>query len=371
MSFFSKLFGKKGVENPKVEEAKIKTYQDFWNWFVKHEKHFHKTIKNHENIEVDFFDKIAPKLNQLKEGIWYLTGMLDDDTADLILTSDGNIKNFYIVEELIEASPQLPNWKFRAHKPSLDIENVNIQMANYEFGESNIHFYYDESKEYPDEINITIVHDDYNDENKSDIINGCYIFLDNFLGELNLATKIDTIEFVEKNKVNQDLIPIGKLKDFIVWREKEFIEKYEGIRHNTDNDSYSSMEATLKNGNPLIAIINTTVLEWDSKASHPWIVSFSIEYDGEGNNGLPYKEDYEFMNQIEDEILLDLKDADGYLNIGRETANNLREVYFACKEFKKPCKVLDKIIAKYANKIELKYDIYKDKYWRTFDRYRS
>ena len=37
----------------------------------------------------------------------------------------------------------------------------------------------------------------------------------------------------------KELIPISKLKDFLTWREKEFIEKYEGTRHNTENDSYA------------------------------------------------------------------------------------------------------------------------------------
>ena len=319
MSFLKKLFGKEA-------EKPIESYQDFWNWFLINEKKFHKVVKQggNNNIVTNFFDKIAPKLDELKEGIWYLTGMLDDNTVDLILTSDGDIKNFYLIEELIAVAPKINGWKFRAHKPEHDIENVGIDMGNYSFNSENMFFYSNDLESYPDEIDITIIHNDFTEELRSEITNGCYIFLDNYLGELNSTLLIDNIEFDSKEKAEKELIPIEKLKSFLIWREKEFVEKYEGIRKNIENDSYSGLEATLKNGNKMVAIVNTDLLNWDSKGSHPWVLRFEIKYNGESNNGFPDNETYKFLDIIEDEINSKLKDNDGYLNIGRETANNLR-----------------------------------------------
>src|SRR5690606_12698982 len=104
--------------------------------------------------------------------------------------------------------------------------------------------------------------------------------------------------------------------DYLIWREKEFVEKYKGIWHYTENDSYSSLEATLQNGKPLIAIVNSTLLEWDCKASHPWVLAVQINYDGSNNNGMPNNHTYELLNSLEDQIMLELKDYEGYLNIG-------------------------------------------------------
>ena len=67
--------------------------------------------------------------------------------------------------------------------------------------------------------------------------------------------------------------------------------------------------------------------------------------------------------------MAELKDSDGYLNIGRQTADSVREVYFACFEFRKPSKVLHTIKKEYQNKIKLDFDIYKDKYWQSFNRF--
>jgi len=372
MNLFKNIFGKKEkVTSSHKNEQPMNSYEDFWNWFQTQEKKFHNVVKNHKYIQYDFFDKMAPKLNELREGIFFLTGMLDDDTVDFIFTADGNIKNFYFIEELVAESPKIEGWKFRAHKPSVDLKNQNIEMGNYNFGKQNINFYSNEIDNYPDEIDITIVHDNYKEENKTDIINGCYIFLDNYLGELNLSTSIDNISFIEKNKSIKELVPIEKLKDFLTWREKEFIEKYEDLRYNTEEDTHSGLEAKLENGKALVAIINSDLLKWDSKASHPWILSVEIEYDGERNKGMPDNNTYEFLNTIEKDILKELKDYDGYLNIGRQTADSIREIYFTCKEFRKPCKVMDQIIDKYSGRMTIKYDIYKDKYWQSFERFRA
>ena len=110
-------------------------------------------------------------------------------------------------------------------------------------------------------------------------------------------------------------------------------------------------------------------MHWDSKASHPWISTMEIKYDGKNNNGMPNDTTYEFLDEIEEKIMAELKDADGYLNVGRQTADSVREIYFACIDFRKPSKVLHKIKKEYQGKIELGFDIYKDKYWQSFNRF--
>lgn len=351
------------------KEETIKTYADFWNWFQKNEKSFYKTVKENGNIEKDFFNKLSPKLNELKEGIFYLTGMYDDNTVELILTPDGIIKNIVFVEELVKAAPETKCWKFTALKPELDIENVNINMADYLFSKENIWFYSNEIPGYPDEVDITIVHNDYNENNKSAITNGVYIFLDNYLGELNFATMIDSLKIIGKNMAEKELIPVEKLKNFLIWRHKEFVEKYEDTIHNIGNDNYSLLEAELESGNVLIAVVNTDLLSWENKASHPWIAEVEIKYNGKNNNGMPDKKTSELLLKIEDEIQENLKDFEGYLNIGRQTAKSTRAIYFACKDFRKPAKVLDKVQHYYADQVEILYDIYKDKYWQSFNRF--
>ena len=353
----------------KAKEAPIRSDEDFWIWFCKNEKIFHKVVKDRGNLEKDFFDKLSPKLNELKDGFFYVTGMCDDNTAELVITADGTVKNIVFVEELVKTAPDLDGWKFTALKSASEIKDVSIKMAGFDFNKDNLSFYSNELAEYPDEIDITIIHNDYNEENKSEIINGVYIFLDNYLGELDFAVSIDNLKFISKNDVEKELITIDKLKDFLSWRQKEFIEKYEGVRYDTENDNFSILEADLENDNKLVALVNTELLQWDSKASHPWIAVLTLKYDGSNNYGMPNEEDFKLLDVIEENIIKELRDFDGYLNIGRQTADGEREINFACKDFRKPSKIFFDIQQKYSDSFEIEYDIYKDKYWQSFRRF--
>lgn len=358
MSFLDKILGKK--------KASIQSYSDFWNWFSANEKAFFKTVQSGENIHQGFFDKLAPKLDEIHEGIYFLTGMFDDQTAELVLTPDGAIRNVYAIEELVASAPKIDGWKFTALKPASDINNIGITYQDFEFSKENLKFYPCIHEGYPDEIDLVIVYDHFIEEKKSNIANGVYIFLDNYLGELHSVTLIDNLVVTGPDQTSEELIPIEKLKDYLIWREKEFVEKYEGTRHNTENDSYANFEGKKQDGSIVLALINTTIIEWDKKASHPWVFIVAVPFDDCDNSGLPDEKTYKLLEEIEEEIVYSLPDFEGYLNIGRETANNKREIFFACKDFRKPSKIADELIRKYNGVFEISYEIYKDKYWQSF-----
>ncbi|MDR2009993.1 MAG: DUF695 domain-containing protein [Bacteroidales bacterium] len=362
MNILKNIFGKK--------DEPIKNYSDFWNWFQNNEKTFFNVVKSKKDIEKGFFDKLSPKLAELKDGYFYLAGMYDDNTVELVLTADGNTKNIVFIEELVEQAPKINGWKFTALKPALDIENFGINMAGYKFDSENLFFYSNDHANYPDEIDISVIHNECTEENEQQIGNGAYVFLDNYLGELDFLNNIDSLKIIGRQKAEKELVPIVKLKDFLTWRQKEFIEKYDGVRYDTSKDEHSILEAELESGNMLIAVVNTQLLNWDSKASHPWIAIITFKYDGSNSNGMPNTNDYQSLNEIEESILQQLLDKDGYLYIGRQTADNEREIYFACKDFRKPSKVFFKTQQDNSNKFEIEYDIYKDKYWQSFERFR-
>ena len=103
MSFLKNILGKK--------DSPIKSYSDFWNWFHDNEKTFYNVVKSNKDIEKGFFDKLSPKLAELKDGYFFLTGMYDENTVELVLTADGNTKNIVFIEELVEQAPKIKGWK--------------------------------------------------------------------------------------------------------------------------------------------------------------------------------------------------------------------------------------------------------------------
>lgn len=361
MKKFSGLFSKK--------KDSMDPYERFWEWFRKKEKGFHKNIRKHSNIENDFFDKIAPELKKVKEGIFFLTGMLDERTVELILTPDGWIQNIAFVEELVDRAPEIPGWKFTALKPVINDEDPQINMSGYAFNKETLSFYSIDHEKYPDEIEIAVVHRDLNTENKKDLTIGVHIFLDNYLGELDYLTNIDRIAVIFEEEAKSELIPITKLKSYLNWRQKEFVERYDGVRRDTEHDQHSIFEGEFPNGQPMIAVINTDLLDWEGKASHPWIMKVDMKYNGQENNGLPDPKTKDLLDELENMILSELKDFDGYLNIGRQTGNEVRETYFACRDFRKPSKLLYKLQKDLKGKMAIGYEFYKDKYWLSFKRF--
>ncbi|MFV0345329.1 MAG: DUF695 domain-containing protein [Bacteroidales bacterium] len=342
-------------------------YKDFWAWFETNESTFHKAVKENDNVVENFFDYLATELDKITEGIFYLSGMYDENTSELILTADGNLENIVLIEELINVAPSLKNWKFTALKPEHDIENMSIKMGDYTFNKDNISFYATEHEYYPDLVDIVLVHDDYTEQNKDNIANGVLIYLDNYLGELRFAVDIDEFSFASKTEAKSELIPLSKLKDYIIWREKEFLEKYNKVDTCELEDKYSQLSADLSNGKPLLAIINTNLLNWEHKASHPWVLSIEISYTG-AENGMPtdteLSEIYEFEDMLEKNL-----EVDGVLYIGRQTADGSREIYYVSDDFRAMSKIMFFLKNTPSIQLDFDYEIYKDKYWQSFERF--
>lgn len=88
----------------------------------KNQRPFFNSVKAGLDIETNFFNQLSPQLDRIKKDLFYLCGMLDDNTVELILTADGDTKNIVFVEELVHAASLIPGWKFIAPKPGNQIE---------------------------------------------------------------------------------------------------------------------------------------------------------------------------------------------------------------------------------------------------------
>lgn len=355
----------------KEKEKPVVTYADFWNWFSKRAQTFHNVVKAGQDFESGFFSLLMPKLNELRDGYFFLCGMMNETTAELIFTAEGRVENIVFVEDLVAAAPAIPGWKFTASKPASSIENTAIKMNDVTYSRDNLFFYANERPHVPDQINITIILTDFTGELKNEIKTGVYIFLENYLGELNTVSLLDVVNVSGKDDSGQELIPIEKLKSYLEWRQKEFVEKYEGMRRSdAGDDMYATFSGEFDN-KPFVMVINRTILDWDGKASHPWMLEVHLKYNGTQNRGLPSHEITAQMEIIEDDLTAQLPDLEGFLYVGRETGDNVRKLFLACKDFRKSSRMCDVMKKKYKDKMEIDWFMYKDKYWQSFDKFKQ
>ena len=361
MNFLKKLWQKNSGSSPE---------EDFWAWFSVNQSSFLAAVKKDDAdyIHHHFLNKIEPRLQALNDKFYFEAGMFDDNVAELVITAEGDIKSFVFVEGLIALSPKLDNWKFTALKPSTG--NGRIKMDGQMFDSDTITFYCLEQEQYPDEVDLVLIHRNFTAQNKDLITHGTLLYLDSLLGELSLATLVDNVTVIGPDMQEHTPISVEKLTDFLVWREKEFVEKYNGVRHNTENDNYAGVEGTDEDGFPSIAILDTDLLTWDAKASHPWMLVLQIDYEKNSalsNNGMPNKKYLELMTRFEHALSERLADSDGYLNLGRNTYKGKRQIYVACKEFRNASRNVHELILENKKELICSYEIYKDKYWRTME----
>ncbi|HTJ11721.1 MAG TPA: DUF695 domain-containing protein [Dinghuibacter sp.] len=342
MGIFDKLF-----QREKKDPAEA-----FWQWFGTQEATFFQVMKNKGDVVERVLDELTPRLHKVNPGFFSEIGMASDDVAEIIITAEGDVKNFVFVEHLVRSAPTLSNWKFTALKQPA---GWRIHMNGCTFDEHTLSFYSEPLAEYPDEICLKFVHRDFSEEQRKTMDSGTSIFLSNLLGELATATQVDTFEVVPAPS-GQELIPIRELPAYLAWREKEFVEKYSDGMSGEEFSQCAVLEGTI-NGLPLIAMVNQDLLRWDSKPSHPWMTVIDIAYTV-SNNGMPSTDSSEAMNAFEDQ----LPKQTGWLNLGRETGDGHRKIYIASNEFRKISEVVANLIAGHRN-LKIDYSITRDKYW--------
>lgn len=148
MGIWRKLFSR--------SRRKISSYADFWKWFEENERIFFEIVKRDEDIVESFLDCLGSKLEELRPGYCYLTGMYDTETAELIITADGVVKNIVYVEELVDAAPTLSRWKIAAHKQPLEAGEFGIEMDGVSFSKETMMFYSVKNSNMPDKIDLGI-----------------------------------------------------------------------------------------------------------------------------------------------------------------------------------------------------------------------
>jgi hypothetical protein len=365
------------------KEELVQAIRAFWARFQQHAPEFFAVLDQHptspDDVDEKFFEQITPWLENISEGFFFLAGMSDEHTAELILTAEGDVQNFALIEEVVAAAPALDNWKFTALKPAIDIvDTTGIKMQGERFGGDNISFYPEEDPDFPEEINIVIVHADLNEENRHLICTGCNIFLDNYLGERYFATAIDNLRIVGKAEATQEPLPINKLCDFLRSQQARLAANttnisimdaddidLENCRHSllnicTDGDDGAKI---------LVALVNDTLLGLNAGALYPWVAVFTLSYESDYDLGMPDKKTQKLLAKAEADILAELPPNSGCLNIARATGDGECVFFFACKDFHHIGKVFHYAKRKYVAAFELDCELYKDRYWRTFQHF--
>lgn len=359
-----KLF-KKNKGDSSVAQNPIRT---FWGWFLLNESKFVKRLQLDREQTPEVLDEILGQVQLYHPSVYGLMGFCDDGKLEFVFTADGVVKNIVFIEDLLAEAPKLDHWLFTCLKPQYGSYDFSINYYDFIFDKDRLKFFSKIDDRYPDEICITLTHPDYTkEEDYNVILNGSLIFLDNCLGELNTACRIDYFDLVAEGDVDgKDLIPIEKLESYLVWREKEYLQKYEEVSFEIPKENYALLEGSQED-TPVIAVVNQGWADWPYKPIFSWLIRVSIKFEGNAE-GLPNKEQLETIQTLEDKVIDGIDPAKTCV-VGRVTSANTSTIYLYANEYKDCSRTIFGILNTFDTEMEIDYFMSKDKYWAAVERF--
>jgi hypothetical protein len=360
MAGISKYYRKEG----EVQQA----IAAFWQWFISNEHRFRGLEKNDSDQALSFLEELIQQMEPYNPYLKALAGPDSNGNYELIITADGDIALFCKVEELVKAAPTVSNWVFTAHKPALGFEGISIDLYGLQFTTDTTCFYPIVQDNYPDEVSIVITHAGYTSDMEDHFQAGGMIYLENGLGEVNTATKIDNYETGPLPGPDQgiEVIPISKLHEYLNWREKEFVEKYESVPDERP-DIFHLLEAEDRDGRKMLLTVNMECRYWDKKPAYSWLLQINMNFTGD-ENGFPGEEQLIALQTLEEEIFT-LLPGDKAILAGNKTYDNCKNIYFYVSEYKTTAVLLNQYIESKETPYEIMFFIRRDKYWRTMEQY--
>lgn len=183
----------------------------FWNWFVKNQESYYNENVDDEKRE-KLFDDFSNNLKKIHPDLVFEFGPTDKNgIKELTISADGIEEIFPIVESLIKKSPKIKNWKFNAFRQRVPGDDFEIEYGDLKISYSDLYF---KSTNQDGKLGIELYIRNY--DGKGETQNAVYILLDNLIGEYDVVTKIDWIEWEKLEEDNvKNLKPIIELRELI------------------------------------------------------------------------------------------------------------------------------------------------------------
>lgn len=177
-------------------------YQEFWDWFQTFQHKFFE-------LNMDNADMYLTKLNtRIRRVDKHLSGLLSPEhkgIMELVITAEGNKEGFPNAFGLVNESPEIEGWVFRALKPRIGPKTL-FELNGKRFDSEDFYFHYEEENE---KLNITFYHP-YKNIHKEELFSVSLHLLDTIIGEYDTSTYIGFIEF-EKYKHQKGSLPLTKI----------------------------------------------------------------------------------------------------------------------------------------------------------------
>ncbi|WP_123947530.1 hypothetical protein [Flavobacterium reichenbachii] len=183
--------------------------EDFWNWFSSNQERIYKFENNQEEV----FDELHEKLIEIDSNLVFeFSKIRKDSTREFIISADGITESFPAVIKLVEKAPKLKKWEVKAFRQRNSGDGLQIVYDDsLKIAYDDIYFRHKKKLGKLDiELNIR------NYRESAEMMNATYILLDGLIGEYDMVTKINGIEWRKLEETQKDsLYKIIKLREIV------------------------------------------------------------------------------------------------------------------------------------------------------------
>ncbi|WP_299615033.1 hypothetical protein [Pelagibius sp.] len=159
----------------------------FWKWFQKNEER----LFSFEQAQEAIFDELSRQMTAVDPNLTFeFSPVLEDGRREFVISAGGIKDSFPAVEALAAEAPSLPRWiwvKFRPRRAfamalRLDDREISTEQIRYAMFKDG------------DLVGLLLFIEGYNDAEKTAFQQIAYLFLDHFLGEFDVETRVGFIE---------------------------------------------------------------------------------------------------------------------------------------------------------------------------------
>jgi hypothetical protein len=186
------------------------TEKQFWDWFMENKEGLEIFITS-DSKDYTLYNLFSDKLNKYQQNLLPELTINKDEKFVLILSCDGIKAGIPYVVNLFDSAPAIEDWVIQKFRQPGIIDELNYN--GIAFSKNDIKIKHSVNGE---KIDVKIYIKGY-DKNDSRFKALAFLYLDHFIGEYNVMTKIGVIEFEKIGLFTKtsELISLQDLKNKI------------------------------------------------------------------------------------------------------------------------------------------------------------
>ncbi len=190
---------------------KIRTPQDFWNWFKKNSSDYKNLNLVETKKKTKLIEDFKNKLDSINSNLYFEIGD-GENVSELIISAGGNTDYFKEVLNLVESAPSINGWSIRAFKPPMG-SSFKLTYEGIEIDTSKIWFNIDLKEE--DGYSIRIYFQNYSPSNHNKFVAAGWIVLDTILGERHSGDLLKSLTVNDSQELPSDVITIKEIANHL------------------------------------------------------------------------------------------------------------------------------------------------------------